>query len=327
MHATREGKLSRKIVLLQIVGIRAVERCVEAFERNAMRWCSPPGAQECVPALAQRLPSASVVAVRQFPRYYGVVPSRTPDVRATGVSRPEHSLSQEASDARCENAALTTGYMLCKSKIYWHSNVKALCHTGGEMSSVAPLSAWLATAIGSLGRMRLGILGDIHGYLPGSDRMCIDFAVHLTATLPVHAFLQVGDMCHYRSFARPVHWIYGNNDWPDVVRQVETGERPLRHLHHLKTGAVLTLSDSAEQVRIAGLNGAFDDLYYDLAPEAERPSKVWRTLSALTWNNVCLCAILTCSWYTAVQRGWATDGNRTTVCRRFVPFWMSCSHV
>ena len=119
--------------------------------------------------------------------------------------------------------------------------------------------------------MRLGILGDIHGYLPGSDRMCIDFAVHLTATLAVDAFLQVGDMCHYRSFARPVHWIYGNNDWPDVVRQVESGERPLRHLYHLKTGAVLTLSQGAEQVRIAGLNGAFDDLYYDLAPEAERP--------------------------------------------------------
>jgi len=119
--------------------------------------------------------------------------------------------------------------------------------------------------------MRLGILGDIHGYLPGSERMCIDFAVQLTAALPVDAFLQVGDMCHYRSFARPVYWIYGNNDWPDVVRQVETGERPLRHLHHLKTGAVLTLSHGTEQVRIAGLNGAFDDLYYDLDPAAERP--------------------------------------------------------
>jgi len=119
--------------------------------------------------------------------------------------------------------------------------------------------------------MRLGVLGDIHGYLPGSNRMCIDFAVNLTATLAVDAFLQVGDMCHYRSFARPVHWIYGNNDWPDVVRQVETGERPLQHFHHIKTGEVLTLSHGAEHVRIAGLNGAFDDLYYDLAPEAERP--------------------------------------------------------
>ena len=51
--------------------------------------------------------------------------------------------------------------------------------------------------------MRLGILGDIHGYLPGSDRMCIDFAVHLTATLAVDAFLQVGGMCHYRIFSIP----------------------------------------------------------------------------------------------------------------------------
>lgn len=87
--------------------------------------------------------------------------------------------------------------------------------------------------------MRLAILGDIHGYLPGSDMMCIDFAVELTQTLQVDAFLQVGDMCHYRSFAQPVYWIYGNNDWPDVVRQVETGERPLRNLHHIKTGEVL----------------------------------------------------------------------------------------
>ena len=54
---------------------------------------------------------------------------------------------------------------------------------------------------GRIGGMRLGVLGDIHGYLPGSDRMCIDFAVNLTTTLAVDAFLQVGDMCHYRSFA------------------------------------------------------------------------------------------------------------------------------
>jgi Icc-related predicted phosphoesterase len=119
--------------------------------------------------------------------------------------------------------------------------------------------------------MRLGILGDIHGYVPGSERMCIDYAVELTAALQVDAFLQVGDMCHYRSFARPVYWIYGNNDWPDVVRQVETGERPLQHLHHMKTGEVLTLSSGTEQVRIAGLNGAFDDLYYGLDPALERP--------------------------------------------------------
>lgn len=119
--------------------------------------------------------------------------------------------------------------------------------------------------------MRLGILGDMHGFLPGSDLMCVDFAVQLSARLPVDAFLQVGDMCHYRSFARPVYWILGNNDWPDVVRQVASGERPLRNLHHLQTGEVLTLHNGTEQVRIAGLNGAFDDLYYELADGPERP--------------------------------------------------------
>ena len=101
--------------------------------------------------------------------------------------------------------------------------------------------------------------------------MCVDFAVQLTARLPVEAFLQVGDMCHYRSFARPVYWIIGNNDWPDVVRQVETGERPLQNLHHLKTAQVLTLRHGTEAVRIAGLNGAFDDLYYNLEDGPQRP--------------------------------------------------------
>ena len=119
--------------------------------------------------------------------------------------------------------------------------------------------------------MRIGILGDIHGYLPASETLTIDFAVYLTETLAVDAFLQVGDMCHYRSFARPVYWIFGNNDWPDVVRQVESGERPLQHLHHLKTGTVLTLAQGAERIRVAGLNGAFDPLYYDLEDGPERP--------------------------------------------------------
>lgn len=119
--------------------------------------------------------------------------------------------------------------------------------------------------------MRLGILGDMHGYLPASNTMTVDFAVTLTETLQVDAFLHVGDMCHYRSFAQPVHWIYGNNDWPDVVRQVETGERPLQNLHHIKNGEVLTLEKDGEWVRVAGLNGAFDDLYYELDDGPDRP--------------------------------------------------------
>jgi len=119
--------------------------------------------------------------------------------------------------------------------------------------------------------MKLGILGDIHGYLPGSNMMSIEYAVELTQTLQVDAFLQVGDMCHYRSFAQPVYWILGNNDWADVVRQVESGERPLENLHHIKTGEVITLEKDGEQVRIAGLNGAYDSLYYELEDGPERP--------------------------------------------------------
>ena len=120
--------------------------------------------------------------------------------------------------------------------------------------------------------MRLGILGDIHGYLPGGkDMMCIDYAVALTEILDVDAFLQVGDMCHYRSFARPVHWIIGNNDWPDVVRQVESGERPLENFYPIKTGVVTTLDYHGEQIRVGGLNGAYDGLYYDLEDGPDRP--------------------------------------------------------
>lgn len=121
--------------------------------------------------------------------------------------------------------------------------------------------------------MRLGILGDIHGYLPSSETLAIDFAVHLTETLDVEAFLQVGDMCHYRSFAKPVYWILGNNDWPDVIRQVESGERPLQHLHHLKNGQVQTLGEATDQLRLAGLNGAFDPLYYDFEDGPDRPAE------------------------------------------------------
>ncbi|MDH3599688.1 MAG: hypothetical protein OEU26_08650, partial [Candidatus Tectomicrobia bacterium] len=92
-----------------------------------------------------------------------------------------------------------------------------------------------------------------------------------TQTLQVDAFVQVGDMCHYRSFAQPVYWILGNNDWADVVRQVESGERPLENLHHIKTGEVITLEKDGEQVRIAGLNGAYDSLYYELEDGPDRP--------------------------------------------------------
>lgn len=119
--------------------------------------------------------------------------------------------------------------------------------------------------------MRLGVLGDIHGYVRGTEVRAIDFAVKLTETLAVDAFVQVGDMCHYPSFGRPVYWILGNNDWPGIIPQVETGARPLAHFHHIKTGEVVTLSQGTDSVRLAGLNGAYDGLYYDLPDDEQRP--------------------------------------------------------
>ena len=162
--------------------------------------------------------------------------------------------------------------------------------------------------------MRLGILGDIHGYLPGSDVLGVDFAVHLTQTLQVDAFLQVGDMCHYRSFARPLYWIIGNNDWPDVVRQVESGERPLEHFHNLKPGEAVALTKGAESVRIAGLNGAYDPLYYDLDPAEPRPTE---SLAYFVREDVDKCLPLRqIDVFLAhgCRPAWATGASRTTAC-------------
>ena len=67
------------------------------------------------------------------------------------------------------------------------------------------------------------------------------------------------------SLARPVYWIYGNNDWPPAIAEIEAGRRDVRNLHHIKTGATVALTRSEETLYVAGLNGAYDPLYSEAA--------------------------------------------------------------
>ena len=71
--------------------------------------------------------------------------------------------------------------------------------------------------------MRVAIFGDIHGWFEPTQQPTIDYFQSVVAVLDCDVMLQVGDMCHYRSLARPVYWIYGNNDWPPAIADLEAG--------------------------------------------------------------------------------------------------------
>jgi hypothetical protein len=109
--------------------------------------------------------------------------------------------------------------------------------------------------------MRVAIIGDIHGWFEPTQQPTIEYFQDVVARLDCDLMLQVGDMCHYRSLARPVYWIYGNNDWPPAIADIEAGRRDVRNLCHLKTGEVAELSVGDQTLCVAGLNGAYDPLY------------------------------------------------------------------
>jgi Icc-related predicted phosphoesterase len=109
--------------------------------------------------------------------------------------------------------------------------------------------------------MRTAIFGDIHGWFEPTRQPTIEFFQDIVAAVDCDVMLQVGDMCHYRSLARPVYWIYGNNDWPPAIAEIEAGRRDVRNLHNVKTGEVLAITVGDETIHIAGLNGAYDPLY------------------------------------------------------------------
>lgn len=109
--------------------------------------------------------------------------------------------------------------------------------------------------------MRVAIFGDIHGWFEPTQQPTIAYFQDVVAALECDVMLQVGDMCHYRSLARPVYWIYGNNDWPPAIADIEAGRRDVRNLHNLKTGEILTIAVGDDTLHVAGLNGAYDPLY------------------------------------------------------------------
>jgi Icc-related predicted phosphoesterase len=116
--------------------------------------------------------------------------------------------------------------------------------------------------------MRVAIFGDIHGWFEPTQQPTIGYFQALVAAVECDLMLQVGDMCHYRSLTRPVYWIYGNNDWPPAIADIEAGRRDVKNLHHLKTGQLLRVTIGAETISVAGLNGAYDPLYSE-SPEAD----------------------------------------------------------
>jgi Icc-related predicted phosphoesterase len=121
--------------------------------------------------------------------------------------------------------------------------------------------------------MRVAIFGDIHGWFEPTQQPTIAYFQEVVAALDCDLRLQVGDMCQYRSLARPVYWIYGNNDWPPAIADIEAGRRQVRNLCHIKTGRLVTVTVGQETLVVAGLNGAYDPLYSDrLAPDAADPA-------------------------------------------------------
>jgi Icc-related predicted phosphoesterase len=116
--------------------------------------------------------------------------------------------------------------------------------------------------------MRVAVFGDIHGWFEPGRQPTIEYFQDVVASWDCDLMLQVGDMGHYRSLARPVYWIYGNNDWPPAIAEIEAGRREAHNLRHLKTAKPATITVGQESVCVAGLNGAYDPLYSE-ASEAD----------------------------------------------------------
>jgi Icc-related predicted phosphoesterase len=111
--------------------------------------------------------------------------------------------------------------------------------------------------------MKILTFGDIHGLVGKADIPTIDVVADIVERTESDLVLQVGDMGGSRSFRKPVHWIFGNNDSPSLMKACLRGEPPVENLVHIRTGEVLTFQAGDEEISISGLNGAYDPLYYD----------------------------------------------------------------
>ncbi len=111
--------------------------------------------------------------------------------------------------------------------------------------------------------MKILLLGDIHGYTSTLDIPTIDIAVDIVDQTDADIVLQVGDMGGYRHFSKPVYWIFGNNDLLSLTKSDEPDIQHANNLYNIRTGKIYTLSVGNEQVRISGMNGAYDPLYFE----------------------------------------------------------------
>lgn len=112
--------------------------------------------------------------------------------------------------------------------------------------------------------MKVLLLGDVHGHLPGTDRPTWEFLAELVNASPWPC-LQAGDIGRYPPLSRPLHFVFGNNDWPPTPRS--------ENYVNLRAGEPIVLAAGAERLKVAGLNGVYDPLYYgrpELVPPAER---------------------------------------------------------
>ena len=112
--------------------------------------------------------------------------------------------------------------------------------------------------------MKILVFGDIHGLMGKADIPTIDVVVDIVERTGADLVLQLGDMGGYRSFSKPVHWIFGNNDSISLMKACSQGKPPVENLVHIRTGDVLIFRAGNEEITISGLNGAYDPLYYDL---------------------------------------------------------------
>ncbi|MFH1623841.1 MAG: metallophosphoesterase [Pseudomonadota bacterium] len=111
--------------------------------------------------------------------------------------------------------------------------------------------------------MKFGIFGDIHGRIEYTTILTIELFKKIVESIDVDAILQVGDMCYYPwSYSKPIYWIYGNNDMVEIIEDIETGRKDIENLRNIKTGEVLSFQKGDQSIRVSGLNGGYDGIYY-----------------------------------------------------------------
>ena len=111
--------------------------------------------------------------------------------------------------------------------------------------------------------MKVLIFGDIHGLVGKADIPTIEIVVEIVRKTDADLVLQLGDMGGYRSFSRPVYWIFGNNDSISMMKAFHEGKQPVENLMHIRNGEVLSFCQEEEKITLSGLNGAYDPLYFD----------------------------------------------------------------